>query len=369
MRVDDFDYELPAELIAQTPAEHRTDARLMVVDPVEHSLVHTRFWRIGEHLHPGDVLVFNNSKVIPARLWVRKADTGAVVELLLSRQVNEHEWEALARPAKRLHQGAQLQVLQGMPPREGGGTDSGVTALVTEELAEGLRRVRFHLHEPMEAFLDRVGTMPLPPYIQQPPADRDRYQTVYAAHAGSVAAPTAGFHFTHELLDRLRAQGVETHFVTLHVGLGTFKPVTVERVEEHRMHTERYYVPPEVAAAVTLAKREGRRVIAVGTTSLRTLESAWSDGALQVGGGETGIFIYPGYRFQVVDALVTNFHLPKSTLIMLVAAFMGLAFTKEVYRVAVEQRYRFFSFGDAMFITRWVPGLSGGGAADGSCSL
>ncbi|WP_026960834.1 tRNA preQ1(34) S-adenosylmethionine ribosyltransferase-isomerase QueA [Alicyclobacillus herbarius] len=348
MRVEEFDYELPEELIAQTPLKDREQSRLLVVDPVAQTMVHTRFSQIGQHLRPGDVLVLNNSRVLPARLYAEKEDTGAKVELLLSRPVAEYEWWALARPAKRLHVGNRLIFHQG---REGA-TCTGVRAEVLEVAEGGLRRLRFEVEGPMSGFLERVGEVPLPPYIHTPLANRERYQTVYASQPGSVAAPTAGLHFTHRLLDEIAKQGVEIQYVTLHVGIGTFRPVKAERVEEHTMHSEVYEVPETVAAAVNRARAEGRRVIAVGTTAMRTLESAGASGVVQAGPGETDIFIYPGYRFCIVDALITNFHLPKSTLIMLVAAMMGTEFTKRVYAEAVEQRYRFFSFGDAMFITR-----------------
>ncbi|MCL6625987.1 MAG: tRNA preQ1(34) S-adenosylmethionine ribosyltransferase-isomerase QueA [Alicyclobacillus shizuokensis] len=342
MLVEDFDYSLPEELIAQTPLANREDSRLLVVNPVDQRLVHTRFSHIGQHLRPGDVLVLNNSKVLPARLHADKLDTGAKVELLLSRPVSEYEWWALARPAKRLRLGSRLRVVaNGME----------ATAEVLEVAEEGLRRLRFEVDEPMRDFLERVGEVPLPPYIHTPLQNRDRYQTVYAREPGSVAAPTAGLHFTQRLLDELAKQGVEIHHVTLHVGLGTFRPVKVERVEEHTMHSELYEVPASVAEAVNRARAEGRRVIAVGTTALRTLESAGACGTVTAGSGETEIFIYPGYHFQIVDGLITNFHLPKSTLLMLVAAMMGTDFTKRVYAEAVAERYRFFSFGDAMFIT------------------
>ncbi|MCL6516509.1 tRNA preQ1(34) S-adenosylmethionine ribosyltransferase-isomerase QueA [Alicyclobacillus sp.] len=366
MRVEDFDYELPEELIAQTPLERRSDSRLMVVDPVAQTVTHTHFRDLIAHLVPGDVLVLNNSRVLPARLWAVKVDTGARIELLLSKAVGEDVWEVLARPAKRLKAGTELDILEPQAGPEDEWRPSGGRAVVTEVLEEGLRRVRFHAPEPLDAFFQRVGNVPLPPYIRQKLDDPDRYQTVYAKEAGSVAAPTAGLHFTEELLQQIRDMGVEVHFVTLHVGLGTFKPVKVQEVEKHEMHSESYYVPPAVAEAVRRAKREGRRVIAVGTTALRTLEAAGQDGEVRAGGGDTSIFIYPGYHFRVIDALITNFHLPKSTLLMLVAAIMGLDFTKRVYEIAVAQRYRFFSFGDAMFIVRgvWAGGAGGAGGRD-----
>jgi S-adenosylmethionine:tRNA ribosyltransferase-isomerase len=343
VRVDLFDYDLPEELIAQTPLKDRADSRLMVVDPVEERIEHARFREIGRFLRSGDMLVLNNSKVLRARLHGVKADTGARVECLLVRPVHTvpNEWFALARPAKRLRPGTKLRFDNGR-----------VEAEVTGLAEDGMRILRFSVDEPMEAFLERAGEVPLPPYIHRPLEDQERYQTVYAQQPGSIAAPTAGLHFTEALLDEVRQMGVEVRFVTLHVGLGTFRPVKVERVEEHRMHAEWYQVSQETAEAVTRAKAEGRRVIAVGTTALRTLEAAGASGSIESGSGETDLFVYPGYKFRVVDALITNFHLPKSTLLMLVAAMMGIDFTKRAYEEAVRERYRFFSFGDAMFITR-----------------
>jgi S-adenosylmethionine:tRNA ribosyltransferase-isomerase len=357
LRVEDFDYHLPEELIAQTPLPNREESRLLVVDPVTETTEHARFSQLGRYLRQGDVLVLNNSKVLPARLYARKQDTGARVELLLTRPVDEYEWWVLARPAKRLRVGTWL-TFSTADAQGGFGAADGqrvASAQVLECGEEGLRRLRFHVDEAMSAFLERMGEVPLPPYIHEPLKDANRYQTVYAKEPGSVAAPTAGLHFTERLLAELAEQGVEIHYVTLHVGLGTFRPVKAERVEEHTMHSEVYEVPEAVADAVNRARREGRRVIAVGTTAMRTLESATASGTTVAGPGETDIFIYPGYRFRAVDALITNFHLPKSTLLMLVAAMMGLDFTKRVYNEAVAKRYRFFSFGDAMFITRAAP--------------
>lgn len=363
MRVEDFDYELPTELIAQIPLQDRSESRLMVVDPVTESVLHQQFLDITAHLNRGDVLVLNNSKVIPARVFAVKEDSGARVELLLTKEVGPCEWRVLAKPAKRLKVGTRLKFLDVPTDVEEGGRDllpspagregnHAPHAVVTAELGDGMRQVRFELDEPMSVFLDRVGIMPLPPYIHVPLADRDRYQTVYAQSPGSVAAPTAGLHFTPELLEEIRRAGVEVHFVTLHVGIGTFRPVSADTVEGHQMHAEWYQVSPETAAAVNRAKQEGRRVIAVGTTAMRTLESAGATGEVRPGAESTEIFIYPGYRFRIVDALLTNFHLPKSTLMMLVAAMLGLDFTKRVYASAVTKRYRFFSFGDALLITR-----------------
>ncbi|WDL96181.1 tRNA preQ1(34) S-adenosylmethionine ribosyltransferase-isomerase QueA [Alicyclobacillus sp. ALC3] len=345
MQVNDFDYELPEELIAQTPLRERSDSRLMVVDPVLNTVLHDRFSALASHLVSGDVLVLNNSRVIPARVYAVKRDSGARVELLLTEEVAPLRWRALARPAKRLRVGTELSFKDDQQAEIG-------FAEVTAELDDGMRELVFHLNEPMMDFLDRVGVMPLPPYIHAPLADRERYQTVYAQPPGSVAAPTAGLHFTKDLLHELEQRGVKVVFVTLHVGIGTFRPVSSDTVEGHQMHSEWYEVTPETAATVNLAKAAGRRVIAVGTTAMRTLESAGESGTVVAGAGSTDIFIYPGYHFRVVDALITNFHLPKSTLVMLVAAMMGVDFTKEAYSVAVTEKYRFFSFGDAMFITR-----------------
>lgn len=349
MRVEDFTYELPPELIAQTPLDKRSDSKLMVVDPQIQTLQHSVFSQLPDFLRPGDVLVLNNSKVLPARLYGVK-DTGAQVEVLLTKPVTDHEWLAMAKPAKRLQLGTTLT----FAAREGDGVPI-ASAEVVGILDDGQRRIRFDVGTSMAEFLDVAGHMPLPPYIHERLAEQSRYQTVYAKAAGSVAAPTAGLHFTEDLLTAIAAMGVEIHYVTLHVGIGTFKPVQVDRVEDHLMHSESYAIDEQVVAAVNLAKEERRRVISVGTTALRTLESAAREGTLVAGAGDTDIFIYPGYDFRVVDALITNFHLPKSTLMMLVSAFAGSDFMKEAYALAVAERYRFFSFGDAMFITGRAP--------------
>lgn len=341
VRVEEFDYPLPEELIAQHPIPNRDQSRLMVVNPVTKTFRHTTFNQINLELSAGDVLVLNNSKVLPARLHGQKS-TGGHVEIMLHKRLGDFEWEALCRPAKRLKVGAVVHF------------DGGVQATVVEVFDEGLRRVRFDLQESMEAFLNRVGEMPLPPYIHEKLTDPNRYQTVYAKSEGSVAAPTAGLHFSPELLDGLKQSGVEVVEVTLHVGLGTFRPVQVEDVTAHHMHSEWYEITEEAAAIINAARLNGRRIVAVGTTALRTLESAASDGEVQPGSRDTSIFIYPGYEFQIVDALITNFHLPKSTLFMLVSAMMGTEFAKAVYAEAVAERYRFFSFGDAMLISRRI---------------
>lgn len=344
LRVDEFDYELPERLVAQTPLSSRDESRLMVVDPVEKTLVHTHFRKITEYLRPGDLLVLNNSKVIPARLYAKKVDTGARVELLLLRPATEAQcWMALTRPAKRLKLGTELVLGEG---------DEAVSIRVVGVHDEGIRTLQFLTEQSVTELADRYGEMPLPPYIHAKLEDKSRYQTVYAKHVGSVAAPTAGLHFTQTLLDEVRAKGVDVRFVTLHVGLGTFRNVQAEDVKEHQMHSEWYEVSADTADAINEARRAGRRIVAVGTTALRTLESAGATGTLLAASRETDIFIYPGYQFQIVDALITNFHLPKSTLFMLVSAWMGTDFAKEVYATAVENEYRFFSFGDAMFLTR-----------------
>lgn len=343
-----FDYELPKELIAQKPVEPRDASRLMVVDRRTGEIFHRRFRDLGEYLRAGDLLVFNETRVIPARLLGHKVPTGGRVELLLLKKRDEHTWEALVG-GKRVRPGTRLRFADG--------GDLTLDAEVVEEVGESGRVVRFA--RPVEPLLDRLGIVPLPPYIHEPLEDPERYQTIYARVAGSVAAPTAGLHFTPELLLRLREMGVEFAFLTLDIGLDTFRPVTEEEVEDHPMHTEFCRLPPETAQAVNQAHLEGRRVIAVGTTVVRVLESA----ARACRGGEacpfarvaafegpTDLFIYPGYQFRAVDALITNFHLPRSTLLMLVSAFAGRDLILRAYRQAVEMRYRFFSFGDAMLI-------------------
>jgi S-adenosylmethionine:tRNA ribosyltransferase-isomerase len=349
LRVDDFDYELPEELIAQTPLENRTESRLFVVHPRSQSWCHSRFDKLLEELTAGDVLVLNDSRVIPARLFAEKLSTGGKLELLLLERQSEDSYTALVKPAKRASVGTEITFFaEGLDPSV---AERIGQAVITKELPRGVREIKFQVEGGLDDFIERVGHMPLPPYIHEKLIDKERYQTVYSRRSGSVAAPTAGLHFSETLLQKIREAGIEIHFVTLHVGLGTFRPVQVEDVEEHDMHSEWYEVPLETATAINRAKNDGRRVIAVGTTALRTLESATTAGQLQAGYGETDIFIYPGYAFRMADGLITNFHLPKSTLFMLVCAWMGTDFAKRVYREAIEQRYRFFSFGDAMFIT------------------
>ena len=341
MRTEDFDYELPEELIAQTPVEPRDHSRLLVVHRSDGSLEHRHFYDIAEYLHPGDALVINETRVIPARLLGVKEDTGVPVEVLLLRRENATDWEALVRPGRRLKPGSFCSFGDGLLRCE-----------MLENVAEtGGRRVRFHYEGVFEELLDRLGEMPLPPYIHEKLQDPERYQTVYAREEGSAAAPTAGLHFTPELLERIRSKGVRIVPVLLHVGLGTFRPVKVKDVETHVMHSEFCQVSREAAEALNGIRRAGGRIVCVGTTSVRTLETmATEDGVIHPGAGETRIFIYPGVKIKAVDALITNFHLPQSTLLMLVSAFLGREKALEVYREAVKQKYRFFSFGDAMFI-------------------
>ena len=340
MNVSDFDYDLPEELIAQDPLADRSSSRLLVLDKRSGDIHHRVFRDIVEELNAGDVLVLNNTKVIPARLYGKKADTGAVIEVLLLNRKQDNTWEVLVRPGKKAREGAVIEFGDGLLKGE-----------IVGILEEGNRLIRFTFDGIFEEILDQVGEMPLPPYIKHKLKDKDRYQTVYAKYDGSAAAPTAGLHFTKDLLGVIRAKGVQVAEVTLHVGLGTFRPVKVDKVESHHMHTEHYIIDEATAETINAAKREGRRVIAVGTTSLRTLESAaGEDGLLKAGEGDTDIFIYPGYRFKMIDALITNFHLPKSTLVMLVSALAGRDNIMRAYQEAIEQKYRFFSFGDAMFI-------------------
>lgn len=338
MRVDDFDYDLPEELIAQVPVEPRDHSRLLVVPRHEGPFAHRRFDDLPEYLRAGDVLVINETRVIPARLYGQK-DTGARVEVLLLRPLSDRTWEALVRPGRRLQVGAHI----------GFGPD--LSAVVDRVLDNGNRQLTFTCAGDFAALLDRLGRMPLPPYITTELADPERYQTVYSRERGSAAAPTAGLHFTPELLARLDALGAKVARLTLHVGIGTFRPVKVERIEEHVMHAESYHVSEAAAQTINHARATGGRVIAVGTTSVRTLETvAADDGQLREAAGETSIFIYPGYRYKVVDGLITNFHLPKSTLLMLVSAFAGRERMLAAYHEAVAEQYRFFSFGDAMLI-------------------
>ncbi len=338
MNKSDFYYNLPEELIAQTPVEPRDHSRMLVYDRETGEIEHKHFYDIIDYLKAGDVLVINDTKVLPARIYGVKEGTGAKIEFLLHKRIRLDEWEVLVKPAKKATVGAVIRF------------SDELTATVTGYIGEGLRTVRFSYDGVFEDILSRVGEMPLPHYIHERLSDGTRYQTVYARESGSSAAPTAGLHFTPKLLQKIRDKGVEVVKVLLHVGLGTFRPVKAENILDHKMHSEYYCVTPEAAAAVNKAKAEGRRVIAVGTTSVRTLESAWHDGKLNAESGETSIFIYPPYKFKAVDALITNFHLPESTLIMLVSAFMGRENALKMYECAVENKYRFFSFGDATFL-------------------
>lgn len=340
MKTSDFYYELPQELIAQDPLEDRSASRLMHLDRKTGAVEHRHFRDIKEYLRPGDCLVINDTKMIPARLYGRKVGTDALIEILLLKRRENDVWETLVKPGKKCRPGAEISFGEGI-----------LRGRVLDVVEEGNRLIQFEYEGIFEEILDQLGEMPLPPYITHKLKDRKRYQTVYARHEGSAAAPTAGLHFTRELLEEIREMGVKIAHVTLHVGLGTFRPVKVENVTEHHMHSEFYVVEEEQAALVNEARKNGGRIIAVGTTSCRTLESAAdAEGILKAGSGWTDIFIYPGYRFKILDGLITNFHLPESTLIMLVSAFAGREQVLGAYREAVKERYRFFSFGDAMVI-------------------
>lgn len=340
MKTADFDYDLPQELIAQDPLEQRDSSRLLILDKETGERTHKIFHDIIDYLHEGDCLVINNTKVIPARLIGEREGTGGKVEVLLLKRRSDNVWETLVKPGKKARPGMRLSF--------GGGL---LHAEVQEVVDEGNRLIRFEYEGIFEEILDQLGQMPLPPYITHQLKDKNRYQTVYAKYEGSAAAPTAGLHFTEELLEQIQAKGVKIARVTLHVGLGTFRPVKVEDVTEHHMHTEFYHVSEEAADIINETKKQGGRVICVGTTSCRTIESAADDqGIVHATEGDTDIFIYPGYQFKVLDCLITNFHLPESTLLMLVSALAGKENIMAAYREAVEMRYRFFSFGDAMLI-------------------
>ncbi len=340
MKRSDFFYSLPDELIAQTPLEPRDSSRLMRIDRETGEISHTVFRDIPRFLRPGDLLVVNDSRVIPARLYGVKEGTGAAIEFLLLEQKANNEWEIICKPAKKAKPGAVFVFGDGL-----------LKAEILEILEDGKRLVRLTCDRPIYQVLDRIGQMPLPPYITEELKDRERYQTVYSEINGSAAAPTAGLHFTPELLRRLEEQGVQIAHVTLHVGLGTFRPVKADEITDHKMHSEAYMMSGETAELIRRTKQNGGRVIAVGTTSCRTLESVFSlYGEARECSGSTSIFIYPGYTFKCIDGLITNFHLPESTLIMLVSAFLGYEKTMEAYQTAVKERYRFFSFGDAMLI-------------------
>lgn len=341
MNVNLYDFELPEQLIAQTPLLDRTASRLLTLNKENGEVNHRSFPDIINFLEPGDTLVLNDTRVLPARLFGTKEDTGAKAEVLLLKNVEGDRWEALVKPGKRLKAGSVIVF------------GDELKAVIDEEGEMGARTLTFSYNGIFQEILDRLGEMPLPPYIKETLDDRERYQTVYAKHEGSAAAPTAGLHFTDELLDQIRAKGVNVTFITLHVGLGTFRPMSVDVVEEHEMHEEYYSMSQETADLINETKRRGNRVFAVGTTSCRTLEtvgSKFEDGVLQESSGWTKIFIYPGYNFKVIDGMLTNFHLPKSTLVMLVSALAGREHIMNAYEQAIQEKYRFFSFGDAMLI-------------------
>lgn len=341
MNINEFDYDLPKNLIAQTPLKVRSDSKLLVLDKVTGAVEHSKFYDIKKYLEPSDVLVLNDTKVIPARLIGEKEDTHAHIELLLLHTLNDDVWECLAKPQKRLHLDTIISFGEGL-----------LKAQVIKILADGLVHVKLIYDGILMEILDKLGTMPLPPYIHEQLEDKDRYQTVYAKNLGSAAAPTAGLHFTKELLKEIEAMGVTICYVTLHVGLGTFRPVAEENVLEHKMHSEYYHMDEATANILNQAKQEHRRIISVGTTSCRTLETIAhnNNGKFVACNGNTDIFIYPGYKFMAIDALITNFHLPKSTLVMLVSALAGKDNILNAYKIAIANNYRFFSFGDAMFI-------------------
>ena len=339
MNVSDFYYDLPEELIAQTPIEKRDESRLMVLNRANQTIEHKTFKDIIEYLEPGDCLVRNNTKVIPARLYGKKA-TGAKIEFLLLNRIEGDIWECIVRPGHKLKPGTEVEFGDGI-----------LKAKVLDVMEGGTRKVEFKYEGIFNEILDKIGLMPLPPYIHESLKDNDRYQTVYAKYEGSAAAPTAGLHFTPELFEKIKAKGIDVANVTLHVGIGTFRPVKVENVEEHHMHSEHFYIKQEDADKINNAKKNGKRVIAVGTTSCRVLETiADENGMVKPTEGDTQIFIYPGYKYKCLDGLVTNFHLPESTLIMLVSALAGRDYIMKAYNEAVKERYRFFSFGDAMLI-------------------
>lgn len=339
MEVSEFGYNLPEELIAQTPIEKRDTSRLMILDRKAQTIEHKVFKDILDYLNPGDVLVRNNTKVIPARLYGKK-ETGANVEFLLLNQIENDVWECIVRPGNKLHIGTKVifgdDLLQGE---------------ILDTMLGGTRKVKFYYNGIFNEILDKIGLMPLPPYIHEELKEKKRYQTVYAKHEGSAAAPTAGLHFTEELIEKIEKKGIKIANVTLHVGIGTFRPVKVEKIEEHKMHSEHFHIKKEDANIINNAKKENRRIIAVGTTSCRVLETVSDEnGMVKEQEGDTNIFIYPGYKFKCIDGLITNFHLPESTLLMLVSALAGHDYIMSAYEEAVRQKYRFFSFGDAMFI-------------------
>ena len=338
MKLSDFDFDLPDNLIAQSAMEPRDHSKLMVLEKNKQVIEHKKFYNISDYLKKGDVLVVNRTRVIPARLFGKK-DTGSILECFLLKRIDLNTWEVLLKPAKKLKIGQNLVFLEGK-----------LEAVLKEVKDDGNRILEFIYEGNFEEILDELGEMPLPPYITEKLKDKNRYQTVYAKEGESVAAPTAGLHFTNELLEKLKDSGVELTEIYLDVGLGTFRPVQTENILEHKMHHEKYHIPEESAEIINRAKREGRRIIAVGTTTVRTLESSNNGAEVISGDGETDIFIYGDYKFKIVDALITNFHLPKSTLLMLISAFAGKNFIFTAYETAIQEKYRFYSFGDAMFI-------------------
>ncbi len=340
MRKQDFYYNLPEELIAQHPSEKRENSRLMLLDKNSGQTQHKRFYQIIDFLQKGDCLILNNTKVIPARIYGTRVDTGSVVEFLLLKNLGNDEWECLAGPGKKAREGKEFTFADGL-----------LFAQVVKVKEDGNRIVKFSYNGNFYEVLDKVGEMPLPHYIHEKLKDCTRYQTVYALHEGSAAAPTAGLHFTKDLLDKIQEKGIKIGYVTLHVGLGTFRPVKEDNIENHLMHSEHYIMPQETADLINQTKQNGGRVICVGTTSCRTVESVASKGEIKADEGDTSIFIYPGYEFKCLDALITNFHLPESTLIMLISALAGRENVLSAYEQAVDEKYRFFSFGDAMFIS------------------
>lgn len=336
----DFDFDLPEELIAQTPVEPRDTSRLLILDKESGEIEHRHFYDIIDYLNPGDCLILNDSRVLPARIYGIKEGTGARVEFLLLSAKGDDVWEVLAGPGKRAKPGTRFTFGDGL-----------MAAEVLEIVEGGNRLVKFSYQGNFYAVLDQIGQMPLPPYIKKKLEDKERYQTVYSREVGSAAAPTAGLHFTKELLEKIQEKGIKIGYVTLHVGLGTFRPVSVDKITDHKMHSEHYWLPQETADLINETKKNGGRVISVGTTSCRTVESvAQKEGCIKESGGFTDIFIYPGFQFKVLDGLITNFHLPESTLIMLVSALAGREHILNAYRIAVQEKYRFFSFGDAMLI-------------------
>lgn len=340
MNTKDFYFDLPKELIAQTPLKERTASRLLALNKKNGEISHKHFYDIIDYLNEGDCLVMNNTRVIPARLYGVKEGTGGKIEFLLLKRIEGNKWEVILKPGKKAKKGARFSFGEGL-----------LTAEILEQKEDGGRIVEFFYNGIWEEILDKLGEMPLPPYIKEKLGDRERYQTVYSKIEGSAAAPTAGLHFTDELLEKIRKKGIKTAFVTLHVGLGTFRPVSVDNVENHVMHSEYYEISEETAKIINETKKSGGRIVAVGTTSVRTLETCTSEaGEVLAKSGETKIFIYPGYKFKAVDALITNFHLPESTLLMLVSAFSDKEMMLSAYKTAVDEKYRFFSFGDAMFI-------------------